>query len=987
MYLCKNLNTYILIQMKKYKSLLLVLLCSFFSTLTAQQVTISPLPQSITWGTKAFDNTSTYALSGSETADQDAVALLNSKLSTGSSGIEVLIGEKGDVSVAAYTSEIPDYKEAYFLKIESGKIVIAGNDESGTYYGVQSLLQILAAPEVMSVTIKDYPSVTDRGIIEGYYGNPYSHQDRQSLFRFFGENKMNVYIYGPKDDPYHGFGTKWRDPYPAAQASLMRELIETAHKNKVNFVWAVHPGNNISWSDNNSDGIVDDFVACKNKFQMMYDLGVRSFAVFFDDIGGVGADPANQAKMMNYLTTEFVNKKPDVSPLLLCPTQYNRSWSSGDYLSILGTQMDKSVRIMWTGNSVVDMINKSDMDWINAQISRKAYIWLNYPVTDYCVDHLLMGPTYGNDLNIASQLSGFTANPMEYAEASKVALYSIADYTWNMPKYNHQNSWLRGLRYLMPDNYDAFKIFCENNIDLGATYHGLRRDNESAPFKLVASPFMASLIAGNYNAEQAGSLALQFRSFINASLELKSATYNPQLVSEITPWLRVFELMGQRGLKLLSMYDALHQGDTVAFIKEYLQTDSLEALQATIRSRNFTGSIKAPYPKPANEVVAPYLKQLKSRLVNDYRSKYDYRKDVFPTVLIENGNYYIKFKGKFLTNRNVNGTGGKPEFLAAYDSINPQRQEWTVSVDPLTERYSIRNSQDNRYINELGNFGTNAYEAVWHTYNIHRFSGKYAIQNAGSAGDKFWESDGTRINPGTDNQLSAGNFMFEMIPVGQSSVNHPVIVPEQTFLIKNNGNYLTNTNPSGSGGNPTFRSLITNNTNKTQQWIFTVDKATDRIKLVSAADNRYVNEMGAFGTNAYYSTWNTYVLTELGGKFAVRNAGDAGNKYWTVSSSRIVTGDQGLSDSFVFEIIPFQVNTSVKKKEYSNEFFVAVKDDIIQLSGGEMKTLVLTNMQGVKVAQAINSNVLNTNNLASGVFFLSALSVEGKKETFKLILH
>ena len=148
-------------------------------------------------------------------------------------------------------------------------------------------------------------------------------------------------------------------------------------------MWAVHPGNNINWTDNDGDGVIDDFVAAKNKFQKMYDLGVRSFAVFFDDIGGIGTDPRNQTQMMNYLTKEFVNKKDDVAPLILCPTQYNQAYAGGDYLDVLGTEMDESVRIMWTGKSVVRMIDVETMTWINIA-SWNAYL-VKHPVTDYAL--------------------------------------------------------------------------------------------------------------------------------------------------------------------------------------------------------------------------------------------------------------------------------------------------------------------------------------------------------------------------------------------------------------------------------------------------------------------------------------------------------------------------------------------------------------------------------------------------------------------------
>ena len=64
----------------------------------------------------------------------------------------------------------------------------------------------------MSVTVTDWPPDIARGVVEGFYGNPWSHEDRQDLFRFYGDNKMNIHIYGPKNDPYHH--SRWYELYP-----------------------------------------------------------------------------------------------------------------------------------------------------------------------------------------------------------------------------------------------------------------------------------------------------------------------------------------------------------------------------------------------------------------------------------------------------------------------------------------------------------------------------------------------------------------------------------------------------------------------------------------------------------------------------------------------------------------------------------------------------------------------------------------------------
>ncbi|MBQ5818230.1 MAG: beta-N-acetylglucosaminidase domain-containing protein, partial [Bacteroidaceae bacterium] len=353
----------------------------------AQKVTVSPLPQEISWGSeKAFDKSVAFKVKGLKSADADAVALLQKNFNLDGKKIKLIIGERGDKAVKKYNSLIPQKSEGYYLSIGPEEVVIAGNDERGTYYGTQTFLQIASADEVMCVTVSDYPDVATRGMVEGYYGNPYSEEDRKSMFEFFGKQKMNTYIYGPKDDIYHR--AKWREEYPAAEAAKIAEYAKVAKANKVDFVWAIHPGNDIKWNRTDSLNMI-------KKLNAMYELGIRTYAVFFDDIWGEGTDATRQAGLLNYISDEFVKKHDDVAPLILCPTQYNKGWSSGNYLDILGEKSYKETNIMWTGNSVIDMINKKDMEWINNRIKRNAYIWLNYPVNDYCVDHMLMGPTYG----------------------------------------------------------------------------------------------------------------------------------------------------------------------------------------------------------------------------------------------------------------------------------------------------------------------------------------------------------------------------------------------------------------------------------------------------------------------------------------------------------------------------------------------------------------------------------------------------------------
>lgn len=958
-------------------------MCSLFVGLcmaaSGQTTTISPIPHSITWGGKAFSNTATYTLVGENTADSNAVAVLKKNFTTTGGSVQLIVGEKGDAAVSDYSSLIPTNEEGYYLAVTSDKVVIAGTDEAGTFHGVQSFLQIANQKDVMSVTISDYPQMPNRGVIEGFYGNPYSQTDRLRLFDFMGANKMNIYVYGPKDDPYHK--SQWRVEYPAAQAAKMKELVKRAHDNHVTFVWAVHPGGDIKWTLADSMNVV-------KKFEAMYKLGVRSFCVFFDDIGGEGAKPEKQAGLLNYVTDAFVRKHSDVTPLMMCPTQYNRSWSSGTYLSILGTKMYPEVRIMWTGNSVVDMVNKSDMDWINSQIKRKAFIWLNYPVNDYQGDHILMGPTYGNDTQyVDQQVSGFCSNPMEYCEASKVSLYSIADYTWNLANYDSDASWERAINYLMPQHPTAFHSFCENNVDLGPTGHGLRRANESPKFTAAQATFETEMAKG-YSATAVAGVRNVFTDMVANATELLADTSRPELTTELTPWEVVMKYMGQKGERLMDMYKALEEQKPEQFVSLYLQYDSINTLQKAVRSRNFPGSIsKSPNPNVGSNFIVPFFADKLNKLIAEYKAKYNYRLDVFPHYQLE-GKYFIKFNGKYLTDPNETQNGIAAQFVAARDNIKPQRQEWTITMDATSGRFKITNNQIGRYLNENGKFaanpdGANKYDPNWNTYEIQRWAGgKYSIKNGGSAGNKYWKvsTDGTTIEQSDVNTFAPENFIFEIIPTDSSSTE-PIIEVGKSYLIRNNNLYLTNTNVRGTGGTPTFKAL-TGTPAMSNRWNFTIDPSTKRYKIVSAADDRYLKENGSFGTGSYLASWNTYNILEMNGAFAIQNAGSAGTKYWKIANNTLATGDAALVDSYVFEIT-LTTQTGIAHTTMSGKISCDVDGGVLSIASGDasVKSIRVCTPEGRMVAKSSNSNNVSLHNVPQGICLVTVSTSDGLYNT------
>ena len=312
-----------------------------------------------------------------------------------------------------------------------------------------------------------------RGVVEGYYGRPWGTEGRLSLLKFMGENGLNVFIYGPKDDPYHH--AKWREPYPDNEMRDFERLLKVAKENKIDFYWAIHLGGAFA------KGSEEDYAALFRKLGLMYDVGFRAFAVFFDDFGG--SDAESHAEICNRVVADFLEKRGGCAPLIMCPNVY---WGVGHpYQKTLGERLDQRVRILWTGKSICSDIRAGDVANITKDFRRPPFVWWNWPVNDYCRSSLLLGRTYGID---NCKMAGIVLNPMENCEASKIAIYGFAKWCANPDGFDSQKCWDESFSTLYgnPAIARAMRIFAEHNSDQGPNGHGYRREESVSCAKLCA---------------------------------------------------------------------------------------------------------------------------------------------------------------------------------------------------------------------------------------------------------------------------------------------------------------------------------------------------------------------------------------------------------------------------------------------------------------------------------------------------------------------
>lgn len=102
-------------------------------------------------------------------------------------GFPIYLGIQGDKIIRKYKKNIPNKAEGYYLGIEKDKIVVAGADEQGLFYGVQTLAQLLTLSKLPLAQVTDYPDLPYRGVVEGFYGTPWSQDARLRQLEFYGK--------------------------------------------------------------------------------------------------------------------------------------------------------------------------------------------------------------------------------------------------------------------------------------------------------------------------------------------------------------------------------------------------------------------------------------------------------------------------------------------------------------------------------------------------------------------------------------------------------------------------------------------------------------------------------------------------------------------------------------------------------------------------------------------------------------------------------
>lgn len=277
-----------------------------------------------------------------------------------------------------------------------------------------------------------------RGVIEGFYGPPWSQAARLTVLEFVAERGMNAYVYAPKSDAKHR--TRWRDTYDTEEAAQFAQLAERTKRLGMRFGFALSPGLDIDYRDER------DRAALLDKLGPLLEDGVEWIVLALDDIPNRPGLAEDQAELTGWLLDALRARRAGTH-LTLVPTEYVGTRATS-YLRTLATGLPPDVDVMWTGPTVCSPVIRADdaRAWAAALGGRRPLLWDNYPVNDGTMERSLhLGPYRGREPELTDEVGGVLCNPMLQPHASQVALATAAAFLCAPDSYDPSESWSAAL--------------------------------------------------------------------------------------------------------------------------------------------------------------------------------------------------------------------------------------------------------------------------------------------------------------------------------------------------------------------------------------------------------------------------------------------------------------------------------------------------------------------------------------------------------------
>jgi protein O-GlcNAcase/histone acetyltransferase len=297
------------------------------------------------------------------------------------------------------------------------------------------------------------------GVIEGFYGKPWTLAERVELFGWMAAWGLNTYVYAPKDDLHHR--ALWREPYSSEDAGQLAQVIQACQERNLRFIYALSPGLDIRYRDD------AELASLQARVDQLHGLGCRDFSLLFDDIPGRlnpqdtdrwGSLASAQCHVANALFQWTRERLPRASSrrFIFCPTAYcgrmaARKLGGDGYLATVGRELLPEIDIFWTGPDIVSRtITVAHVEELGSVLQRKPVIWDNLHANDYDPRRIFCGPYSGRPRELRSVVGGLLSNPNNEFPLNHVPLRTLAAFARGDGDWSPRDAYIAAMREWLP---------------------------------------------------------------------------------------------------------------------------------------------------------------------------------------------------------------------------------------------------------------------------------------------------------------------------------------------------------------------------------------------------------------------------------------------------------------------------------------------------------------------------------------------------------
>ena len=288
------------------------------------------------------------------------------------------------------------------------------------------------------------------GLIEGFFGRPWSWDDRRGAVRFLGPRGYRFYLYAPKADAF--LRRRWEEPRPEEEKVALAAFGDECRAAGMRF------GIGLSPFELHLDPGRDWPEKLAAKLAEIDAIGADDLAILFDDMEGDVPDLAErQAEIVH-----FAAGKTRANRLIVCPSYYSDDpildVAFGErpafYLERLGRLLDPAIEILWTGEEVCAReYSPGHLDRVAGQLGRKPFLWDNYPVNDgeRMSRHLHLRAFTGRPAAIGPHLAGHGINLASQPLLSRIPALTLLESYEKDDAYQYGAAFERAARIVLGD--------------------------------------------------------------------------------------------------------------------------------------------------------------------------------------------------------------------------------------------------------------------------------------------------------------------------------------------------------------------------------------------------------------------------------------------------------------------------------------------------------------------------------------------------------